>query len=552
MFVVKALLLCLIALTVAFLLIFRPKQTRSAIHAFNRFARRRRLSVVAVTGLSLAIRLSLLPWMPIPKPGPHDEAGHLLIADTFASGRLTNPAHPFWKHFESIYVFHQPTYLAPYPPGQGAALALGQVLTGKPWFGVWLTAGLMCGAICWMLQGWLPANWALLGGLIAVMRLGVFDYWMNSYWGGAVAALGGALVFGSLARLWIKPRPLYGMLLGIGWSLIWFTRIYEALVLGTLIAVFLLVWIRRESGMALLPFGTRIIAPIAAVLSLAAAFTFYDNWRVTGDPLVVPNRLQQKIYGVPMAFYFQSAMPGGPFRIKAIQDNFEWQKREYMKRYSPRELIRAEIAMCARVWSFYAGFQFTPFLLLIPFVAIQNPRIRLLLGLCLVAFAASFLYPILQVHYLAPYTSMCFLFILVGMRFARKWRPFGVPVGAIAVLAAVPLAAMQNWKAPQEELLSARTLKFDVIRELERAGGKHLVFVRYAADHHFYNEWVYNRADIDASQIVWAREVDPESDAALVRYFADRKVWVIDADRPGARLLPYSNAAPANASLKKP
>src|ERR1700681_3018307 len=154
---------------------------------FKSLVRRRWLSISLIGLLTFGGNFLLSAYRGRPIPYIHDEFSYLLAADTFAHGRVTNPTHPMWEHFETFHVLQQPTYMSKYPPAQGFFMAVGQVLFGHPIYGVWLSAALMCMAICWMLYAWLPPYWAIIGGLISVLRFGMFTYWTQSYWGGTVA-----------------------------------------------------------------------------------------------------------------------------------------------------------------------------------------------------------------------------------------------------------------------------------------------------------------------------------------------------------------------------
>ena len=172
------------AMVVAAAPIGGSKRLQHLRDGFASLARRRRTSILICGVLPITLRLAMLGITPVPDPSIHDEFSHLLLGDTLAHGRLTNPTHPMWRHFESIHIIQRPTYNSMYPPGQGAFLALGESVFDEPWAGVLISVGLMFACLCWMMQGWLRPEWALFGTLLAILKFGLAGFWIDSYMGG--------------------------------------------------------------------------------------------------------------------------------------------------------------------------------------------------------------------------------------------------------------------------------------------------------------------------------------------------------------------------------
>src|SRR5579863_10138014 len=226
--------------------------------------------------LPVTLRLALLSRYPIPTANVADDFSYLLLADTLSHFRLANPPHPLHHFFETFFVLLQPSYSSVYPLGQGIALAVGQMLFGHPWAGVAISIGTFCALCYWMLRTWTTPGWALVGGLLAVIEFGPLNQWMNSYWGGAVSACAGCLVFGALPRL-RESSPRNAALLGLGLALQLLTRPYESIFLALSALLFFLPDVRRVTGLI----RPALIA--AAVILPAIGLMLFQNKQATGD-----------------------------------------------------------------------------------------------------------------------------------------------------------------------------------------------------------------------------------------------------------------------------
>jgi hypothetical protein len=538
-----------IAVSLSLLALFLPRLTSklfNAIESFlSRLAERKTLAIFALFFIVIGVRLAILPKLPVPVPGIHDEYSYLLLGDTLAHGRLTNPTHPMWMSFETFHVNWFPTYASKYPPGQGAVLALGQIL-GHPWIGVLLSAAAMCAAILWMLQAWLPARWALLGAALVALKFGVASYWINSYWGGALAATGGALVLGAMPRVARRARTRDALLLGLGMAILANTRPFEGFLFCLPVGAWFLWWLAGKTKSPV-PTPTRIVrilAPLAVVLTLTGSFIAYYNWRLTGNALLFPHVLNSRTYRTTGLFLWEQPKPPLTYHNQQFENFYtDWEHEDYdntwagARRVSIEKMIRG-----GSTYFWWGSLLLAPGL---PFVFFDR-KMRLPLLIFLLG-AAAFLSLIWSFpHYASPTTCVICLLLVQAIRHLRSIRPGGRPLGpalswAIVILLAADagLSVRRHICDPLEWTCQGAPSRAVIQNDLSKTPGKHLVVVSYEPDHNLHDEWVYNGAEIDTARVLWARDIDPLQNAKLFAYFKDRHIWFIKPDIDNSELIPY-------------
>jgi hypothetical protein len=233
-----------------------------------------------------------------------------------------------------------------------------------------------------------------------------------------------------------------------------------------------------------------------------------------------------------------------------------WELDWFRKSRSPSGLAKNSAQKVLLGASFYLGFALAVPLLAFP-RALRDKRIRLLL-VTAAAFAAGMAIETwLLPHYAAPFTAILYAILLQCMRHLRVWRPGGRPSGVFLVRAVpiicILLVGLRLYSEPLGIALAGETFsgkawfgtgprglaRARVLKQLEANPGPQLAIVRYSPTHDPVVEWVYNAADIDKSKVVWARDMSPEKNRELLRYFKGRQAWLIEPDFNPPRIRPY-------------
>jgi hypothetical protein len=496
--------------------------------ALRKLAARPRWSMALLAALPVLLRLLLLPRHPVPVPQTSDDFSYLLLGDTLAHFRFANPVHPMHRFFETVFVLQEPSYSSIYPLGQGFLLAAGELFFRLPWAGVALSAGALCALIYWMLCAWVSPVWALAGGLLAVMEFGPLNQWMNNYWGGALSAIAGCLVFGAIPRLRNSGRTLDAALIGAGLGLEILTRPFETVLLCICVAFA----VRRRVGIVLL------------ALLPALLLTAVQNKAVTGSFATLPYMLSRYQYGVPATFTFQNNAV--PHREMTQEQKLDYQAQSDVHGDTPETFATYFTRLFSRIRFFRFFFLPPLYIALLFFVpALRERRYQWAAASVAIFALGSNIYPYYYPHYIAAVTCLLVLFSVEGLR-----RLGG---DAMRIVALLSLAHFTFWYAIHlfgDETLFIATGPYEswdfinfgdsegrilINRQLAAAPGKQLVFVRFGP-RHLLREWERNDADIDRSRVVWALDLGEEEDAKLMKYYPDRRVWIVEPDATPPKL----------------
>jgi uncharacterized protein (TIGR03437 family) len=341
-----------------------------------------------------------------------------------------------------------------------------------------------------------------------------------------------------------QQRRRDSVLFGLGVAILAQSRPYEGALFALPPTLLLGVWLLRERGVPARIRWSNVAVPLGAMLLALAAGSAYYNWRVTGNPLLMPYSLHQRIYGTPQNLFWQPPIQDAPgvHGYRDIADVFQWQLAAHRKGFS----WGLEGERLKSFWHFYLQPLLSLPLLLLPFV-LRKRHMWVLLLSAVALFVGNAMYPFFFPHYAAPLCGLILLFVVYGMRYLRVlafraraggaliFRMLLLAIG-VSTLCTTAGGLLQPW-----HVTATFTPRRQVLEKLQARGGKHLVLVRYSPNHEFHYGVVFNDADLDRSPVLWAHQLDKASNHALIDRYPDREVWLFNPDETPVTLIPLTD-----------
>ena len=506
------------------------------------------MALLSLAGSALAAR-----WVPHHLPRIHDEYAYLLQAETFASGRLSTPAHPLAPFFEHPQILVEPTYNGKYQPGHALFIAVGFVLN-HPIYGVWLENAVFAAALAWMLAVFLPRRWAALGSLLAILQLGLLNYWTQTFLVAPLAAAGGALVWGGTFALLRRQRSADGWLLGLGVISLLATRPFEG-GLACLVPAGILAWhwLGDRSRPVRTELFRRGLLPAALVIAVGIAALACYNHAVTGKALTPPYALYEARYSRAPLFVWQkpSDQPPPRFGHPSLAAFHE----SYVLPMGTQNTFDLRL-WCSRLQEFTLnnlgwGLGLLALLgtILGLFTRRQHER---WMPLTIVSFAVCTLAFVLSawfdVHYLLPALPLLLLLAMQGLRIISGATLIRrIPFIWVAAITLVIVAVLLGFNRQYERCATYYERTTDrqrIMDALAAFPNRFLVIVRHEQPYKVHASYVWNPPDIDAAQIVWAWDRGENENRRLLAYYPDREVILMQVNARAMSFAPYRPPSP--------
>lgn len=501
-------------------------------------------SILLASG-AILLRAALLPLLPHPVPLSHDEASHAFQAEIFADGRLAFPTHPLWRFFQVEHVISHPVWMSKYFGGQALFLAAG-VLLGNVHWGVVLSFALFVIAAHWLLRQIAPPQWALIGALAVFVIFNVGHYWLETMWGGFVAAAGGCFTLGALlSRPSSTSRARW--FLPLGAVLLCTTRPFEGLVFVILSSSLFLIRTREKLAAQVAPW----VAPFGVATLLSTVVVLGYGWLTLGRPLRLPYLEHERQYATASPFWFLSERTQSYDDPVIASFHQHWEGANLQRLVSMPVVRRIPFLMLryakSSVFDVF-GWSFPPLLLTLLYW--KNRRIRRLAILWILMAIPLSLQVWMFPHYTAPVTSAL---LALGVCVARavhadaRRNPLRLQIATIGLLfiVFVPGLIQDVYAVARHVRAPASSARQRVIDALQATGSRSAIFVRYTRLdwHAAYDDWVRNSPRVDDQPIIWARDRAGENEE-LIRYYPGRKFWLLNPDENPLQLQPYFGGAP--------